>query len=343
MRGSLYYKDDDTRLGLLHGNYVTLTNLAPGELERMVRLRVSPVNVSVHATDPALRGYMLGSPAPRGIMGELEALAAGGITINCQVVCCPGVNDGEALRRTVRDLAGLYPAVASVSVVPVGLTKHRGTLTPLRPFDACCARAVLSDMEELGETLLRELGSRLVYCADELYITAGRQLPGGAFYEGYPQLENGVGMMRLLMGQFEQACGRGALALTRGRAGERRPRRFSIATGRAAGRFINDMLAAASRRFGRVEGEVYEIRNDFFGGTVDVAGLLTGGDIIAQLRGKPLGDALLISRTMLRRGESVFLDGISLWDLEAAVGTHVRVVESDGADLLSAMLGRPGG
>jgi putative radical SAM enzyme (TIGR03279 family) len=339
MRGSLYYKDDDTRLSLLHGNYVTLTNLAPGELERMIRLRVSPVNVSVHATDPALRGYMLGSPSPRGIMEDLAALAGGGITINCQIVCCPGVNDGAALRRTICDLAGLFPAVASISVAPVGLTKHRGALVELRAFDPERASATLRDVERLGDGFLRERGSRIVFCADELYIAAGRPLPDDAFYEGYPQLENGVGMMRLLLTEFYEALdgdffGRG------GSGGGRRPGRFSIATGQAAGRFINDMLGAASERYGCISGEVHEIRNDFFGGTVDVAGLVTGGDIMAQLRGRALGQRLLIPRSMLRRGESVFLDGVSLAELSAGLGTPVRVVGSGGADLLRAMLGR---
>ncbi|MDR1217916.1 MAG: DUF512 domain-containing protein [Oscillospiraceae bacterium] len=338
MRSTLYYKDDDTRLSFLHGNYVTLTNLRAGELERMIRLRVSPINVSVHSTDPELRGHMLGSGVPCEIMDKLRALTGGGITVNCQIVCCPGVNDGDELRRTLTELSGLYPGVASVSVVPVGLTRHRERLPELRAFDASAADAALRLAEELGGAFLRELGSRFVFCADELYIKAGRELPGGDFYEDYPQLENGVGMMRLLTAEFDEAMQSGVFDAVRD--GETRPGRvFSIATGRAAGRFIRELADAVAARYGGAPCAVYEIRNDFFGESVDVAGLVTGGDIAAQLAGIPLGDALLIPRAMLRRGEDVFLDDVTLAELSGRLGVPVRAVGQGGAELLRAMLG----
>ncbi|MDR1590126.1 MAG: DUF512 domain-containing protein [Oscillospiraceae bacterium] len=341
MRGTLYYKDDDARLSFLHGNYVTLTGLPPGELERMIRLRVSPINVSVHSTDPDVRGRMLGSGKPRGIMDKLEALAGGGITVNCQIVCCPGVNDGAELRKSLTELAGLYPGVASVSVVPVGLTRHRDGLAELRAFDGASARETLRLVEELGGVFLRELGSRFAFCADEMYIKAGRGLPDDDFYEGYPQLENGVGMMRLLLTEFGEALD-GGFFESGSVAGARTSGGFSVATGRAAGGFIREMTRAAAERYGVAAGEVYEIRNDFFGESVDVAGLVTGGDIIAQLSGKTLGDRLLIPRAMLRRGESVFLDDVTLETLSERLGVHVRAVGPSGADLLGAVLGVPG-
>jgi putative radical SAM enzyme (TIGR03279 family) len=332
MRGTLYYKDDDARLSFLHGNYVTLTNLPPGELERMISLRVSPINVSVHSTDPEIRGRMLGSGGePRGILDKLEALTRGGITVNCQIVCCPGVNDGAELRRSLTELWGLYPGVASVSVVPVGLTRHRDGLTKLRAFDAASALETLELVEELGCFFLRERGSRFAFCADELYIKAGRELPDDGFYEDYPQLENGVGMMRLLITEFYEALNEGLF--------EPSGDSFSIATGRAAGRFIREMARAASERYGGVPGEVYEIRNDFFGESVDVAGLVTGGDIIAQLTGRPLGDRLLIPRAMLKRGEDVLLDGVTLSALSERLGVPVSAVGPGGADLFMAVLG----
>lgn len=331
MRRTLYFKDDDARLSFLTGSYITLTNLSDRELQRIIDLRISPIRVSVHATEPALRAKLLGNPdAARGY-ALMQRLAAGGIEMECQIVCCPGINDGEALSRSMRELAELWPAVNSVSVVPVGLTKHREKLPALTPFDRERALAVVRQVEAYGAECLRGRGSRIFFCADELYLKAGLEPPPDDWYEGYPQLENGVGLLRLLAEEFEQElrCG----VQSDGKA-------FSIATGVAAAPFLRRLLVQAQEKCAILSGNVYAIENDFLGRTIDVAGLVTGGDLIAQLRGRALGERLLIPVNMLRHGEGVFLDDVTLEDVSAALGVPVRVVAQDGHDLLAAMCGR---
>ena len=330
MRRSIYFKDDDARLSFLMGCYITLTNLTERELQRIVALHISPVNVSVHTTDPALRQRMLGNPRAGEALGMMARLAAAGITMNCQIVCCPGWNDGEALARTLADLKTLYPAVHSVSVVPVGLTKHREGLTPLEPFTPVTAGAVIDLVTEFGNKCLAELGTRLAFCSDELYLRAGRTLPADAFFEEHTQLENGVGMLRLLEAEF-----RGALET--GEAPDGEP--FSIASGALAAPWLEMLLREARARHGALDGRVYTVRNDFYGDAVTVAGLLTGEDLLAQLKGRDLGQRLLISASMLRRDEVDFLDGMTLAELSAALGVPVYPVADDGAALWDAMCG----
>lgn len=331
MRPTMYFKDDDARLSFLTGNYITLTNLSERELQRIIDLRISPINVSVHATEPALRAKLLG--CPRGAEGyaQMQRLAAGGITMNCQIVCCPGLNDGEQLSRTMQDLAVLYPQVRSVSVVPVGLTKYREGLYPLTPFDRQKAEETVARVNAFGLQCLEQYGSRIFFCADELYLKAKQELPDEEYYEGYPQIENGVGLLRSMQEEF-----RPALRLEENPATEQM---FCIATGVAAAPFMQDLLEQAMERFDNVHGYVYAIQNDFFGHTIDVAGLITGGDLIRQLRGRPLGNRILIPQTMLRHGEGVFLDDITLQDVERELGVPVRPVMQDGYELLLAMLG----
>lgn len=331
MRPTMYFKDDDARLSFLTGNYITLTNLSERELQRIIDLRISPINVSVHATEPALRAKLLG--CPRGAEGyaQMQRLAAGGITMNCQIVCCPGLNDGEQLSRTMQDLAVLYPQVRSVSVVPVGLTKYREELYPLTPFDRQKAEETVARVNAFGLQCLEQYGSRIFFCADELYLKAKQELPDEEYYEGYPQIENGVGLLRSMQEEF-----RPALRLEENPATEQM---FCIATGVAAAPFMQDLLEQAMERFDNVHGYVYAIQNDFFGHTIDVAGLITGGDLIRQLRGRPLGNRILIPQTMLRHGEGVFLDDITLQDVERELGVPVRPVMQDGYELLLAMLG----
>lgn len=330
MRKSLYFKDDDIRLSFLLGNYVTLTNLDEREIDRIARMRLSPLNISVHATEPELHQKLLGIKRNDNTLQVMKRFREAGITMNCQIVCCPGLNDGEHLQKTMNDLASMYPAVKSVSVVPVGLTKHREGLKELRPFVLDTALRTLYQTETFGDVCMQKLGTRFVWPADELYLKARLDIPPEGFYEDYPQLGNGVGMLRLLLSEVRAALGSGLRA-------DGVP--FSIATGCAAADYLQKIVVLIREKCANIVGKVYAVRNDFFGETVDVAGLVTGGDLIAQLRGRDLGKRLLITRNMLRSGETVFLDNVSVNEVENALGVAVRVVEPDGADLVRAVCG----
>lgn len=332
MRKSLYFKDDDARMSFLTGSYITLTNLTDRELRRICDLKISPVNVSVHTTNASLRAELMGNQAAGEIMERIQMLSDAGITMNCQVVCCPGQNDGEELLRTIHDLAAFYPRVASVAVVPVGLTKYRSGLTPLKLFDTEGAAKTIDLVEAFASQCQAYYGSRVVYCSDEFYLLADRPLPDDAYYEDYAQLDNGVGMLRLLETEFEAA-----LRLVEPDEGDGVP--FSVATGTAAGPFIHKLLMTAMEKCGNIKGQVFPIVNDFFGHAINVAGLVTAQDLIAQLKGRELGKRLLIPQTMLRHGETVFLDDLTVADVEQALGVTVVQVPQDGAELLFAMLG----
>jgi len=331
MRKTLYFKDDDARLSFLTGNYITLTNLSEREIERIIDLHISPINVSVHATDPALRAKLLGSETAAAGYALVKRLAEGGITMNCQIVCCPGYNDGEALQKTMEDLAKLYPEVNSVSIVPVGLTEHREHLAKLKPFDRAGALETVRRIDAFGEVCLEKCGSRIFFPSDELFLKAGLPIPDDEYYEDYAQLENGVGLIRLQEVEFLASLGYDELRC------DGVP--FSIATGVSAAPFLEKLLVTAREKYDTIDGRVYPIVNDFFGHTIDVAGLITGRDLIAQLRGKVLGSRLLIPQTMLRDGEGVFLDDVTLEDVERELNVTVLPVEVDGGDLLRAMLG----
>lgn len=332
LRRTLYFKDDDARLSFLTGSYITLTNLSEREMERICALKISPINVSVHATDGALRAELMGNPKAADIMGPLKRLADAGIVMDCQIVCCPGWNDRGQLSRTMRDLAGLYPGVNSVSIVPVGLTKHREGLPELTPFDRESAAETIDRVEAYAAECLSKLGSRVFWCSDELYLKAGREVPEDEYYEEYSQLENGVGLMRLLETEF-------MAALRLAEPDEGMGGRFTIATGVAAAPLLEKLLQTAHKKCGKINGQVCAIVNDFFGHTIDVAGLVTGGDLIAQLRGKDLGERVLIPHTMLRHGEGVFLDDVTLEEASAALGVPVTPIGGSGGELLDAMLG----
>ena len=330
MRRTMYFKDDDARLSFLLGNYITLTNLSPREIERIIALHISPINVSVHTTNPELRCRMLRNVRAGESIDVMRRFAAAGIVMNCQIVCCPGLNDGEELLRSMRDLEAMYPAVHSVSIVPVGLTRFREHLYPLTPFTAEHAAETLDLVEGFSEECLKKHGTRIFFCGDELYIKAGRALPGDAFYEEYTQLENGVGMLRLLETEF-----RSALKL----ADEPDGVDFAIATGVSAAPYFEKLLSLAREAFPGLKGHVYAIENDFFGRSINVTGLVTGGDLIRQLRGKELGERLLISQNMLRRQEMDFLDDVKLEEASAALGVPIYPVEADGFALCDAMFG----
>lgn len=332
MRDTLYFKDDDARLSFLMGNYMTLTNLSRREIQRIMDLRISPINISVHATDPELRSAMLKNPRAGECLEVMKQFAQAGIEMNCQIVACPGVNDGPALERTLADLSGLYPAVTSVAVVPVGVTKFREGLCRIEPYTREQAAALLDQVEQFAAAFLEKQGTSLAWCSDEFYLIAGRPLPEKAYYEDMDQLENGVGMLRLLLHQAE-------LALEDEGQTEVAP--FSVATGLSAAPFVQEIVDKIREKCGNIKGMVYPIVNRFFGETITVSGLITGTDLIEQLRGRELGKRLLIPDNMLRAGERVFLDDVTVEQLEEALGVAVIPVPADsGFDLADAILGR---
>lgn len=327
MRQTLYFKDDDARLSFLQGNYITLTNLTDREAQRIIDLRISPINVSVHTTDPQLHCTMLGNKNALRSLDYIRAFCKAGIVMNGQIVVCPGWNDGDQLRRTLRDLTEMQ--FSSCSLVPVGITKYRQGLAKLRPVDAATAAEIIDIADEYGRENLERFGTRRFFCADELYLRAGRPLPQAEYYEGYRQLENGVGLMRSLEDDF--------LA---GLATVDVPARFSpftIATGTAAAPFLQGLVQRAQADYPGLRGQVIAVENDFFGHTIDVAGLLTGQDISAQLRGRDLGDRVLIPIHMMRHGETVFLDDYTVERLSRELGVPVQVVDEDGFALVDAM------
>ena len=330
MRDSLYFKDDDLRLSFLLGNYITLTNLGDRDIERIIEMRISPINISVHVTDPDIRVKMLGNRRAGRCFELMQRFAEARIMMNCQIVCCPGFNDGEVLKNTIADLKSLFPAVSSVSVVPVGLTAHRDGLCKLEPVDVHKAWDIVQIVTEAGNRCVEEFGTRVFYCGDELYLKAGLPIPDFDHYEDFPQIENGVGMMASM--EEEVRCAVEDLEETD------RKISVSVATGTSAAPFIERMLDLLAQKCHNIEYTVYPIENRFFGGGVNVAGLITGGDIIDQLQGKPLADRLFITKCMLRSGEDVFLDDVRVPDVEKALGVRVVPVENDGYVFTDAVL-----
>jgi len=339
MRETVYFKDDDTRLSFLTGNYVTLTNIKRNELDRIVKYRMSPVNVSVHTTNPELRVKMLRNRFAGDILEKIKVLTDGGITVNAQIVLCRGLNDGAELDRTLDDLSGLYPGLASISVVPVGLTKWREGLYRLIPFDAVSSAAVIDQVKGWQDRFLSSFGTRLVYLADEFYISSGTQLPGYDEYEGFPQIENGVGLMPLLIHEFHEYLSSHHEDMSRQLSEKKESRMVSIATGICAYGHIKELSHELEKRYNKLKVSVYPIKNEFFGENVTVTGLLTGGDIIRQLKDKELGSELLISRSMLKAGEELFLDDYTVESLESEIGTKVTIVENNGEDFIKKILG----
>ena len=330
MRKTMYFKDDDARLSFLLGNYITLTNLSKREIERIIALHISPINVSVHTTNPELRRKMLQNPRAGESIETMRRFARAGIVMNCQIVCCPGLNDGEELLRSMRELEEMYPGIHSVSIVPVGLTRFREGLYPLTPYTRELAAETIDMVTAFGDECLKRHGTRIFFCGDELYIKAERELPPDEFYEEHTQLENGVGMIRLLETEF-----RSALMLSEEPDGLP----FSIATGVSAAPYFEKLLGMAKEKYGTIKGQVYAIENDFFGRSINVTGLITGQDLIRQLKGKDLGQRLLISQNMLRREEMDFLDDVPLEQASKELGVPICPVEQDGFALWDAMAG----
>lgn len=335
LRDSLYCKDDDSRMSFLFGNYITLTNLREQDVQRILDMHISPVNISVHTTSPQLRVKMMKNPSAGEVLRYLPRLAAGGIKINAQLVLCPGINDGEELERSLRDLCAYAPGLQSLAVVPVGLTRYREGLPELRLFSQPEAQAVIAAVNRYGDDMLAHHGQRICFAADEFYLAAEEPVPAGDFYEDYAQLENGVGLLALLQQEF-----RDALALEPVPE-EAISRRITLATGTAAYPYLLAMAQAAEAQFPGLSIQVVEITNHFFGATITVAGLVTGSDLSAQLGDKSLGEELLLPAVMLRHEGDLFLDSLSLDELSRTLHVPIRTVPNDGFALLDALLGNP--
>ena len=331
MRETLYFKDDDARLSFLQGNYITLTNMSDKQIDRIIFYKLSPINISIHTTNPELRCRMLNNRFAGTALEKIDRLCRAGITMNGQIVLCKGYNDGEELRRTLRDLEKYVPEMQSVSVVPVGLTKYRDGLVPLEPFGREEAGDVLALIGEYQEYYKSRYNTRLVFASDEWYLTAGEEIPEADFYENYPPIENGVGMVRSLLDEFTEAFSRAKP--------DSACRDVALATGRLMAPILRRLFEVLPDKFPNTRVTVYDIRNDFFGESITVAGLLTGRDIIAQLTGLPAAGRLLLPSALLRSGENVLLDDVTVSDIEKALQTTVRIVKSDGTDLLRAILG----
>lgn len=330
-RDTLYFKDDDSRLSFLQGSYVTLTNMTDADIDRIIKMRLSPIRVSVHTTNPELRVKMMKNPRAGEVLSYLPRLAEAGITISAQIVLCRGVNDGEELLRSMHDLAALYPALDSVSVVPAGLTRFREGLYPLSPFTPEECLAVVRTVEDFSAKCQAAYGAYLFHASDEFYLKAGLPLPLEEHYEGYLQLENGVGMLTSFENEFLDALADAPKPAA--------PRRVTVATGHAAYPLLSRLAAILAEKEPSLTVSVEDVENEFFGPEITVAGLLTGEDYLKALEGKSLGDALLISRTSLRAEGDLFLCGMSKEELADKLGTPVVAVENDGALFLNALLG----
>ena len=330
MRETLYFKDDDSRLSFLQGNYVTLTNMSQEDLERVIRYRLEPINISFHTTNPELRCWMLKNRFAGDVCQKAKLLWEAGIEMNGQIVLCRGINDGEELERSIRELSGFLPFLKSVSVVPVGLTRYRQDLYPLEPFSREDAKAVIDCIERWQRRIFQEHGTHFIHASDEWYLLAERELPEAERYDGYPQLENGVGMLRLLREETQEAL--------RNLKDDGAQEELSIATGWLAGPCIEELCRKIQKKFPGRKIHVFQVKNHFFGERITVSGLITGQDLKEQLKGKELGSRLLLPCNMLREGENVFLDDVSVGELEKALQTKIHIVKSSGYDFVSAVI-----
>ena len=326
MRETLYFKDDDTRLSFLQGNYVTLTNLKERDVEKIIQYKLSPINISFQTTNPELRCKMLHNRFAGESLKITDRLVEAGITINGQIVLCKNWNDGEELERSIRDLYEYLPNLQSVSVVPVGLSKFREGLEPLEPFTKEDAKKVIAQIEKWQKKAFEEFGLHFIHASDEWYLLAEEELPKEESYDGYLQLENGVGMLTLLQTEFMDALAE--------KKGDSVKRKVSIATGKLAAPFICQLMEELTKKYTGTEVTVYDITNEFFGERITVAGLITGQDLKKQLKDQDLGDKLLLPCHMLRSGEEVFLDDVTVSELSEYLQIPIEIVDSDGAVLL---------
>ena len=335
MREPIYFKDDDSRLSFIHGNYITLTNMYDKDIDRIIKMRISPINISIHTTNPELRVKMMKNKRSGEVLSYLDRFKEAGLSMCGQIVLCKGVNDGDELLRSLRDLSAYYPEMGSVSVVPAGLTKHRDGLYPLTDFTPEEAAAVIDAVDSVASEQLAKHGSRQFFAADEFYLKSGRPLPPAEYYEDYPQIENGVGMLRSFAEEFGMAV-EDAENMTSAFSGERT---VTVATGFAA----YDMLSRSADRLMSfcpgLKVNVVGIVNKFFGESITVSGLLTGKDIFEQLEGRDLGDELLVPDNALRAEERDFLCGMTLTELSDRLGIKVTPVSADGYEFAEAVLG----
>jgi len=331
MRETLYFKDDDSRLSFLQGNYVTLTNMKEKDLNRIITYKMAPINVSVHTTNPKLRDKMLHNRFAGESLSKLKRLSDAGIEMNGQVVCCKGLNDGKELEKTISDLTEFIPQMQSLSIVPVGLTKYRENLYPLETFQKEDAKEVLNIIHKWQKICFEKYQTHFVHAGDEWYLLAEEELPEEDNYDGYIQLENGVGMLRLLINEFTEALE------AKSKKKDYSKINISIATGKLAAPFLEQLTQMFCKKYKGSKIHVLEIKNNFFGEKITVSGLLTGQDIVAQLKGKELGDRLLLPGNLLRSGEEVLLDDMSLADLKNDLQVPIDIVKSSGWDLLECI------
>ncbi len=330
MRETLYFKDDDSRLSFLQGNYITLTNMSDKDVDRIIKYHLCPINISVHTTNPDLRCKMLGNRFAGEALKKIDKLFESSIEMNGQIVLCKGVNDGEELKKSIEDLSKYLPFMRSVSIVPAGLTKYRKGLYPLELFTKEESEKVIDLIESYQQKFFDEYGLHFIHASDEWYIKAEREFPQEDRYDGYIQLENGVGMMRLLITEFDEALE----AVT----GDDRNIDISLATGALAYPLIVELAKKTKEKFRNVNINIYCIKNNFFGETITVSGLITGSDIMEQLKDVKLGEVLLLPSNILRSGEDVFLDDVKLTEVEKTLQVPVNIVKSRGGDLLEAFI-----
>ena len=331
MRETLYFKDDDSRLSFLQGNYVTLTNMKEKDLDRIIYYHLSPINVSVHTTDMELRKQMLHNRFADRLMGYIDKLAAANIEMNFQIVLCRGINDGNILDKSIEDLSKYFPHAKSLSVVPIGLTRYRDGLYPMIPFDKESCKKIIKQVTAWQKKLKKEIGSSFVFISDEFYVTAEETFPDYDSYEDFPQIENGVGMISLMESEFEEY-------LSTLNHNEKNKKEVSVATGEAAYKFICKLCKKLEETFDGLKINVYLIKNEFFGGKITVSGLLTGTDIIKQLKDKNLGEYLCLPKNLLRSGETVLLDDINISDIEKALSTTVKITGESGSDFIKTII-----
>ncbi len=328
MRDTLYFKDDDSRLSFLFGNYITLTNLTEHEIERIVKMHISPVNISVHTTNPELRCKMMNNRFAGEKLEIIKRLDDAGIKMNFQLVLVPGYNDGDELEKSLRDLSS-YKNAQCIASVPVGLTKYRDGLTEITPFNSETSKKVIEITDKVNKECVERLGESLCFAADEFYLKAGLPIPSAEHYGEFHQLDNGVGMWSLFEKEADDAF-----------ADMIEPeckKRICCATGAAAYQLIKATVDKAQNKWHNLKCNVYEIRNDFFGEKITVAGLLTGGDIINQLKGKDIGDILLIPSNMLRFERDLFLDSVSVTEVEKELKVEIKIIEPDGYSFVEAL------
>ncbi len=330
MRESLYFKDDDERLSFLFGNYITMTNMQEHEIDRIIRMHISPINVSVHTTNPTLRVRMLANRRGGETLQYLDRLVEGGIAVNCQLVLCRGVNDGDELRRTLTDLLRLTPMVQSIAAVPCGVTDYRKNLYPQVPYDAASSGEVIDILEEFGDECKARHGVRIIYPSDEWYLKAERPIPPAAFYEDFAQLENGVGMWRLFEDEFLEELARPHRIY--------HDKKMDVVTGTMAAPLITAMMDELHRQYPMIEVNVHPIQNRFFGGNIGVAGLVTATDILEQCAGRLTSGTLGIPEVMLRTERDMFLDSVTVDELAARLGVKIEILPAGGGDEARALL-----